>query len=240
MATGPQQVVNPVPYPPTRTRSVPAKRIALAAGAFAVVAGLVATVLIIGNGDRTVGSGTTSSSTTTTTTTASSTSATTTTRTRTPQDDALMAALPTVYQSAKSCAPTAADKDTVATVRCTTVTVEDPWAPPPAEAEFRLFADQAKQNAFFLALVTSRGIPRMDERGGCRPKSDPIHYALFYRDTSGPLPNEFTTCFLDGGTAQVWWVDTRNLTIGTLKKPGDVDTLDKLDLWWNHQILSAF
>jgi serine/threonine-protein kinase len=120
------------------------------------------------------------------------------------------------------------------------VTVDDQYAPPPAEAEFRLFADQAKQNAFFLALVTSRGIPRMDERGGCRPKSDPIHYALFYRDVSGPLPNEFTTCFLDGGNAQVWWVDTRNLTIGTLKKPGDVETLDKLDLWWNHQILTAF
>jgi hypothetical protein len=117
---------------------------------------------------------------------------------------------------------------------------DDPYAPPPAAAEFRLFADRAKQDAYFLALVNSRGIPRMDERGGCRPKSDPIHYALFYRDTSGPLPGEFTTCFLADGNAQVWWGDTRNLTIGTLKKPGDVDTLDKLDLWWNHQILSAF
>ncbi|MDX8050943.1 protein kinase [Lentzea sp. BCCO 10_0798] len=239
ITTGPQQVANPTPYPPTRTKSGPAKRIALAAGVLAVVAGLVTTVLIIGNGDKTLGSGT-SSSTPASTTTTTTTTTTSATRTRTPQDDALLAALPVVYQNAKSCAPTAPDKDTVATVRCTTVTVNDPYAPPPAEAEFRLFADQAKQNAFFLALVTSRGIPRMDERGGCRPKSDPIHYALFYRDTSGPLPNEFTTCFLDGGTAQVWWVDTRNLTIGTLKKPGDIDTLDKLDLWWNHQILTAF
>ncbi|SDJ51693.1 serine/threonine protein kinase [Lentzea albidocapillata subsp. violacea] len=242
VATGPQQVTPPLPYPPTRAQSgpaSPAKRIALAGGVLAVVAAIVATVLIIGNGDRTLGSGTSSSTPARTTTTSTTTTTTSATPTRTPQDDALLAALPAVYQTAKSCVPIAADKGTVATARCTTVTVDDPWAPPPAEAEFRLFADQARQNEFFQDLVTSRGIPRMDERGGCRPKSDPIHYALYYRDTSGPLPNEFTTCFLDGGNAQVWWVDTRKLTIGTLKKPGDVDTLDKLDLWWNHQILTV-
>ncbi|SMC54130.1 serine/threonine-protein kinase [Lentzea albidocapillata] len=240
--TGPQQAVTPLPYPPTRAQSgpaSPAKRIALAGGVLAVVAGIVATVLIIGNGDRKLGSGTSSSTPASTTTTTTTTTTTSATPTRTPQDDALLAALPAVYQTAKSCVPVAAEQGTVATARCTTVTVDDPWAPPPAEAEFRLFADQAKQNAFFQDLVASRGIPRMDERGGCRPKSDPIHYALFYRDTSGPLPNEFTTCFLDGGIAQVWWVDTKNLTIGTLKKPGDINTLDKLDLWWNHQILTV-
>lgn len=238
IATGPQQVVSPPPYPPARVRPRPAQRIAIAGVVLAVAVAFVTTMIIWGNSDKTRGSATFSSTQATKTTTTTTT--TSATRTRTPQDDALLAALPLVYKNAKSCVPTAPDQDTVATVRCTTVTVDDPYAPPPAEAEFRLFADQAKQNAFFLALVTSRGIPRMDERGGCRPKSDPIHYALFYRDVSGPLPNEFTTCFLDGGNAQVWWVDTRNLTIGTLKKPGDVEVLDKLDLWWNHQILSAF
>lgn len=228
----------------------PARRAALAVGVLAVVVGIVVTSLIVANKDKILGTGTTSSSSpsSTPTSTPSSTAGTSTpttttppTKTRTPQDNALLDALPAVYRTVSTtCAPTAPDDGTVATVRCGDVKSDDPYAPPPAAAEFRLFADRAKQDAFFLALVSSRGIPRMDERGGCRPKSDPIHYALFYRDTSGPLEGEFTTCFLADGNAQVWWVDTKNLTIGTLKKPGDVDTLDKLDLWWNHQILSAF
>ncbi|MEU3647302.1 protein kinase [Lentzea sp. NPDC034063] len=241
-ATGPQPVAAQ-PYPPTRTVSR-AKHAALAVGALVVVAGIVVTSLIIANKDKVLGTGTTSSSTPTSTPSSTPSTTTTTTpptRTRTPQDNALLDALPAVYRTVSTtCAPIAPDAGTVATVRCGDVKSDDPYAPPPAEAEFRLFADRTQQDAFFQAVVTSRGIPRMDERGGCRPKSDPIHYALFYRDTSGPLEGEFTTCFLADGNAQVWWVDTKNLTIGTLKKPGDIDTLDKLDLWWNHQILSAF
>ncbi|MGW6442218.1 protein kinase domain-containing protein [Lentzea sp. NPDC055074] len=235
-ATGPHQ------YPPTRVQSPsPAKRIALAAGVVALVAGIVATILIIGNGEKTQGSGTTAGTTPSSTTTTTSTSASkVTTTTRSPEYDKLVGALPAVFRTGPPCAPAAPDNGVVAAVRCTGAKPDGLGFPPPAEAEFRLFADRAAQDAFFKTLVTSRGIPRMDERGGCRPKSDPIHYALYYRDVSGPLDGEFTTCFLDGGNAQVWWVDTKTLTIGALKKPGDVDVLDKLDLWWNHQILSAF
>ncbi|HUQ55610.1 serine/threonine-protein kinase [Lentzea sp.] len=243
ITTGPQ----PSPYPLTHVqpgRTPPARRAALAGGVLAVVAVIVTTVLIATNGDKIRGSGTSGSTTPTSTTSTKSSSTTTSstpTTTRSPQDDALMAALPAVYRTSNLCLPTTPDKAAVAAVRCGTVIDNDPFAPPPDAAEFLLFADRAQQEAFFIALVTSRGIPRRDDRGGCRPKDDAIHYALYYRDTSGPLPGDFTTCFLADGNAQVWWVDTKTLTIGALKKPGgDLDTLDKLDLWWNHNVLSKF
>ncbi|MEU0878240.1 protein kinase [Lentzea sp. NPDC005914] len=227
------------PYPPTRTQPSPAKRAALVGGVLAAVVGIVATALIIANGDKTRGSGTSSSTTSSSTTSSTTSSASATTTTRSPQVDALLAALPAVYRNtAEPCVPTTPDSGAVAAVRCTGTTSWAPRYPPPDEAEFRLFGDRATQDAYFQALVTSRGIPRIDERGGCRPKSDPIHYALYYRDTSGPLPGEFTTCFLADGNAQVWWVDTRTLTIGALKRPGGIDVLDNLDLWWNLTILS--
>ncbi len=247
-STGPQSV-HPQPYPPTHARSgadSPAKRIAFIGGTVAVVVLLIAaTVLYVTNGYEKFGLGTTggvpTSGTISKTSTAGTTSsAATTTTTRSPQVDALIAALPAVYKTTTPCVPATADGGAVAAIRCTETNSLNSRFPPPAEAEFRLFADRASQDASFLQLVTSRGIPRMDERGGCRPKSDPIHYALYYRDISGALPGDFTTCFLADGNAQVWWVDTRTLTIGTLKRPGDIDTLDKLDLWWNQSILSAF
>ncbi|GGM76818.1 hypothetical protein GCM10011609_10960 [Lentzea pudingi] len=236
-ATGPH------PHPPTRVQPSRAKRIAIAAGILAVVAGIATPIVIIGNGGKIIGSGTTSSTPTTptsTTTTTTTSASKVTTTTRSPEYDKLVAALPEVFRTGPPCAPAAPDNGVVAAVRCTGAKPDGLGFPPPAEAEFRLFADRPAQDAYFKALVTSRGIPRMDERGGCRPKSDPIHYALYYRNVSGPLEGEFTTCFLADGNAQVWWVDTKTLTIGALKKPGDVDVLDKLDLWWNHQILSAF
>ncbi|GHH40416.1 serine/threonine-protein kinase [Lentzea cavernae] len=239
------QPVRPQPYPPRSATTSPAKRAALIGGAVALVVGIVATALIISNGKKTTlgtgTSGSTSAGTTTTTTTTTESKVVTTTRS--PQEDALLAAVPGVYRTANSCAPTKADNGPVAAVRCTTANTTDQFAPPPTEAEFRLFADRAAQDAYFLGLVTSRGIPRKDDRGGCRPKVDAIHYALYYRDVSGPLDGDFTTCFIGEGTAQVWWSDTKNLTIGVLKRPSnstDLDTLDKLDLWWNHQILSKF
>lgn len=230
----------PHPHPATRVPPSPAKRVALAGGVLAVVAGIVATIVIIGNGQRTQGSGTTSSTPTSTTTTTTTSAAKVTTTTRSAEYDKLVGALPEVFRTGPPCAPTAPDKGVVAAVRCTGAKPDGLGFAPPEVAEFRLFADRPSQDAFFQNLVTSRGIPRNDERGGCRPKVDAIHYALYYRDTSGPLEGEFTTCFLDGGSAQVWWVDTKTLTIGALKKSGDIDVLDKLDLWWNHQILSAF
>ncbi|ANZ40345.1 hypothetical protein BBK82_34285 [Lentzea guizhouensis] len=207
--------------------------------------GIVATALIISDGNRgTQGSGTSGSTTPSSTSTSSgkrsSTTPTTTTTTRTPQDDVLLAALPAVYKTGITCQPAHPGAGATAMVKCGKPnTPVDPRWQMPSEAEFRLFPDRNSQDAYFLALVTSRGIPRNDARGGCRPKEDPIHYALYYRDTSGPLPGEFTTCFLDDGTAQVWWVDSKTLTIGALKEPGNIDTLDQLDLWWNTSILSA-
>ncbi|USX54733.1 serine/threonine-protein kinase [Lentzea sp. HUAS12] len=239
--TGPQPV-HPQPYPPNRTRTTsPARRAALVGGVIAVVAGIVATALIIGNRENTLGSGTSTSTTTTPSSTSSTSSAPpTTTTTRSPQDDALLAALPGVFKTAvNSCVPVKPDNGPVAAVRCTRANgPDDDIYAKPAESEFRLFADRAAQDAYFLGLVTSRGIPRMDDRGGCRPKVDVIHYALYYRNTAGPLPGEFTTCFIADGNAQVWWVDSKTLTIGVLKRPGDINVLDKLDLWWNSMILS--
>ncbi len=247
-APGPQQEtptvalrtapLHPRPLPPTRAQSGAESRVkqaALVGGALAVVIGMVVISLIFANGDKTLGSGTSS----TTPSTSTSSSPATTTTTRSPQVDALLAALPAVFQSTtEPCAPLTPDGGAVAAVRCTRTNSWDPRYGPPDEAEFRLFGDRATQDAYFQALVTNRGIPRMDERGGCRPQSDPIHYALYYRDTSGPLPGEFTTCFLADGTAQVWWVDTRTLTIGVLKRQGDIAILDSLDMWWNLRILS--
>jgi serine/threonine-protein kinase len=229
------------PYPPTRAEPESpslVRRVALVGGALTVVLGLIVTGLMFQFGHWPLGSSTTT--TTTTTSTSSTTSSpTTTTTTQSPQVRELLAALPAVYQTSSECTPSTPDGGAVAAVRCTKPGAWSPRYPAPDESEFRLFGDRAGQDAFFQALVTSRGIPRMDERGGCRPESDPIHYALYYRDTSGPLPGEFTTCFVADGNAQVWWVDTRTLTIGVVKRPGDLKTLDSLDLWWNTTILSA-
>ncbi|SDO40331.1 serine/threonine protein kinase [Lentzea jiangxiensis] len=235
-------------YPPARSQPGSrsrAKHLALVGGALAVVAAVVTTLLIAANGDRKLGSGTSSttptSSTTVKTTTTTTSASKTTTTTRSPQDDTLMNALPGVYKTANSCVSATPENGVAAAVRCGTPnTADDPRLATPEVAEFRLFADRAAQDAYFQALVTSRGIPRRDDRGGCRPKDDPIHYALFWRDMSGPLPGEFTTCFLEAGTAQVWWVDSKTLTIGALKKPGDINVLDKLHLWWNTSILTKY
>lgn len=209
---------------------------ALIAGALAVVVLLVVTAIVFSNGDKKRGSGTTS----TTPTTSTSSSPPTTTTTRSPQDDVLLSILPTVYRGAGSCAPASPDGGAVATVRCTKPnSSSDPAYLPPAEAEFRLFGDRAAQDAYFQTLVTSRGIPRIDDAGRCRPTIDPIHYKLYRRVvSSGELPGEFTTCFVGDGNAQVWWVDTRALTIGVVKRPGDINTLDRLDLWWSTTILA--
>jgi serine/threonine kinase PknH len=232
--------VHPQPDPPTvalPTTESRIKQAALAGGTLAVVAGMVAISLYFGNGDKTRGSGTTTTSTTTSTTSATPT---TTTTTRSPQVVALLGALPTVYRGADSCAPFTPDEGVAAAVRCTkSNSWWDPIYPPPAEAEFRLFTDRGTQDEFFYKLVTSRGIPRRNERGGCQPESDPVHYAPYRRDTATPLPGEFATCFLADGNAQVWWVDTRTLTIGVVKRPGDGHTLDSLDIWWNGRVRST-
>ncbi|MCX2951569.1 serine/threonine-protein kinase [Lentzea sp. NEAU-D7] len=229
--------VRPEPDPPTVAVPGTESRVeqaVLVAATLVVLAGMVAISLYFGNGDKTSGSGST-----TTTTTSSTTTATTTT-TRSPQVDSLLAALPTVYRGDDLCAPVTPDGGAVAAVRCTESNSWNPREPPPDEAEFRLFGDRAALDAYFQSLVTSRGIPRIDEAGRCRPKIDPIHYTLYRRtNSSGPLPGEFATCFVDGGNAQVWWVDTRTLTIGAVKRSGDINTLDSLDIWWSEKVLAT-
>ncbi|NGY62484.1 serine/threonine protein kinase [Lentzea sp. NEAU-D13] len=233
--------VHPEPDPPTvalPSTESRVKQAALVGSALAVVAGMVAISLYFGNGDRTRGSGTTTTSITTTTTTVPAT----TTTTRSPKVEALLAVLPTVYRGADSCAPVDPDGGAVAAVRCTKPNSSwDPINPPPAEAEFRLFDHPTALDEFFQSLVTSRGIPRIDEAGRCRPRIDPIHYTLYRRPgpNSGALPGEFATCFLADGNAQIWWVDTRTLTIGAVKRPGDIDTLDSLDIWWSERVLAT-
>ncbi len=82
----------------------------------------------------------------------------------------MLASLPTAYRAADLCVSAAPDSGATAAPRCGNPNADDPYAPPPAVAEFRLFPD----------------------------------------------------------------------TIGTPKSPGDIGTLDRLELWWNHDVLSKF
>lgn len=220
------------------------RRIVLAAVVTSLVV-LVVAFLIFNSMDKRLvdGSGTaTGTSTSDATATSSSTTATTTTTPAPkPEEQALLAALPEVYRGSTTCVFEPADADGVtAKAVCAGSVGWNPRNSPPARAEFRLFATRAAQDAHFRGVVTGRGIPRDDSQGGCRPKSHPIHYSTYYRDTSGPLDGDFTTCYLDGGTGILWWTDSLTTTTGTLfTGPGATDdTLDSLDLWWNSMILT--
>ncbi|AXB43737.1 serine/threonine-protein kinase [Amycolatopsis albispora] len=153
----------------------------------------------------------------------------------------LLDLLPAVYHGNPSCHVVEKADGALSTATCTQANQRHPTFSAPAEATFHLFADRASQDAFFRKLVTDRNIPRHDEHGGCRPRTQETHYALYYRDTGGPLPGDFTTCFDEAGAGQVWWVDTRTLTIGALIAPGQTsaDALEQLDTWWNTMILAT-
>ncbi|WP_037330848.1 serine/threonine-protein kinase [Saccharothrix syringae] len=247
------------PAPPNRRPSHPAsptaRRAAIAAVAAAVVALTVVAYLVFdGRSELMTGqpgpATSTATRTTGTTTTRSTTKplptsisiVTPTTTGVNPGERALLDALPQVYRGNPSCTPEHADGPGVtAKVVCTEPNDTYERAVRPTRAEFRLFADRAAQDAHFQSVVTGRGIPRDDSQGGCRPKTQPIHYSSYWRDTSGPLDGDFTTCYLDGGVGVLWWTDSRTTTTGTFATaPGaDNDTLDKLDLWWNTMVLSA-
>ncbi|CCH30821.1 serine/threonine-protein kinase [Actinosynnema sp. NPDC047251] len=225
-----------------------------------LIAGAVALVLIVGlvawsasywsTGNQAGATTTTTPAPTTSEADATTTERQTTTdrkpTTTTPQVSAdevtLRQRLPEVYRDNASCV-TDPDRGTGATagVVCTQADSAHPLFPPPQRAVFRLFADRAAQDAFFQGIVQANGIPRDDDWGGCRPKTQPPHYALYYRDTSGPLAGEFTTCFVKDGVGQVWWVDTRTSTVGGLLSSAATgpDELDKLGYWWNSMILVA-
>ncbi|PSL43174.1 serine/threonine-protein kinase [Saccharothrix carnea] len=240
------------PAPPARRTS--GRRVApIVAGAVALA--IVAVVLVWSvdwAGDRRLANSatvtTTAATTTTATTTAESRTRTTTAQTTTAttvtvdqQVTVLLDRLPGVYRGNPSCAPTPSTGPGVtATVTCTKANQQHFRFPPPDQAVFHLFTDRAAQDAHFKALVDAKGIPREDESGGCRPLTRPAHYALYYRSESGPVPGEYTTCFVSDGVGQLWWVDTRTSTTGVLRSSTalDPDALDQLGYWWNTMILT--
>ncbi|MFC6094967.1 hypothetical protein ACFP3R_37390, partial [Saccharothrix lopnurensis] len=236
----PRFPVGPPAPPPGNRRAV------LGAVAAVVVVLALATYLVLDHASDVLagdpGPTPTPTATTSTTTKVKLTLPTTTAApTPTPAERTLLAALPGVYRDHPSCATAPADAEGVtAAVVCTAANETNPRFAPPARAHFRLFTTRAAQDAHFLSLVTGRGIPRDDSQGGCRPKTHPVHYAEYWRDPSGALDGDFTTCYLDGGTGHLWWTDSRTTVTGDLATaPGATDdTLDKLDLWWNGMILS--
>ncbi|MEV0679081.1 serine/threonine-protein kinase [Actinosynnema sp. NPDC050436] len=241
----------PGPFPPpNQPRPTAARRrrapLIVAGVAIVLVAGLVVwSSQYWSTGGQAAASTSTTASTSTATTTSGRTTTTTTSTTTTqpdPNEVALRQRLPGVYRDNRSC-KSEPDRGAgaSASVVCTEANSAHPLFAPPQRAVFHLFPDRAAQDAFFLAIVQANGIPRDDDWGGCRPKTQPAHYALYYRDTSGPLPGEFTTCFVKDGVGQVWWVDTRTSTVGGLLSTSATgpDELDKLGYWWNSMILVA-
>jgi serine/threonine-protein kinase len=240
-------VPNPVTGPPRR---VPERKVPVApivAGAVALV--LVAVVLVWSSdwlGDGRLASSPTTSVTTSASTTTSTSKATTsttpapTTTTVDQQASVLLERLPTVYRGNPSCAPTPSSGGAAATVTCTKANSAHFRFPPPDQAVFHLFTDRAAQDAHFKALVDANRIPRDDSQGGCRPLTQPAHYSLYYRSESGPVPGEYTTCFVADGVGRVWWVDTRTSVTGELRSSTalDPDSLDQLGYWWNTMILT--
>jgi serine/threonine-protein kinase len=226
-----------------------------AISAVAVVAAVVVVVAILqqyGKGTE-LGSGQSGSPQTSSSSTANTATTTTTTTTESkvttsqapppnPSVAALREVLPTAYRGNSSCA----EKENgggaeLATVACTEANSVNGYFPPPDRAVFRLFPDRAAQDAYFTKLVQENNIPRLDEQGGCRPTTQPTHYAALVRTEAGPLPGEFTTCFVKDGAGQLWWVDSKTLVIGQLvaAKATTPDALEDLDFWWNTMILTT-
>ncbi len=247
-----QPPVGPWPQGPLRPRaaSSPSNRaragIVGAIAAVVVVTAVVVSIVVIKGRETGQAAGQSSSPQSSSTTPPPPTTTRTTTTTSQPPPPnpavaTLLAALPTVYRGNPSCAERENGGGAeVATVVCTDANSVNEWFAPPERAVFRLFPDRAAQDAYFLKLVEENKIPRLDEQGGCRPLTQPIHYAEMFRTEAGPLPGEFTTCFFKDGAGEVWWVDSMTLTIGQLisSKATTNDALTKLDLWWNGMILT--
>ncbi|HEX6347409.1 serine/threonine-protein kinase [Umezawaea sp.] len=231
------------PGPSSRDRAV----LVGAVGAVLVIAAVVVSLVVLKDKEGGQASGRSSDAPTSSTTTSATptTSAVPTTTSPPPPPNPSVAALQAVLPTSYVGNPTCVEEENggggeLATVECTEANGVDGYVPPPERAVFRLFADRAAQDAYFLKLVQDNNLPRIDEQGGCRPVTQPLHYAEIWRTEAGPLPGEFTTCFVKDGTGQLWWVDSKTLTIGQLvsSKATTNEALDKLDLWWNHMILS--
>ncbi len=207
-----------------------------------IAAAVVTTVLVSRSGGA--------SATTPTPTPPPSTSETSSTPTPTPTpttedgaEDRLLAALPPVYRGNASCRADDGYRQpgSQAAVLCTAPNQQNPHFSAPTEAYFYSFTDRAAQDAFFQQLVAAPGLKRDDTYGGCSPLKRTGVYGLYYRGTSGPLPGDYLTCFVLAGAGQLWWVDTRGLTVGELSSPeaDDNDGLDRLYYWWNEEILQT-
>jgi len=251
-----QPPVRPTPTPqPVRPHGPTRRDKAAIIGAITTIAVIIAavvTVLIIkGQGNMEAGGQTTTTPPPTSTstkpvTTSVETTVTTTTSSKAAPPNPAVAALQGVLPSVYIGNPTCKERENggggeSATVRCTAANVEDSRFDPPSEAVFRLFPDRASQDAYFAKLVQDNNIPRNDSQGGCRPVTIPTHYAAIYRTEAGPLPGEFTTCFVKDGKGQLWWVDSKTLVIGQLISTSATspELLEQLDLWWNGQILTT-
>ncbi|PRY38617.1 serine/threonine-protein kinase [Umezawaea tangerina] len=256
--TAPPPVPAPPLLPPPRPVVAPGPPWQNRAGVLGAVAAVVVIAAVVvavalskGARDRldsgaqssTATTSTTAESGTTTTTAPSSSvpvSTTTTPPGPGPEVAALLAVLPSAYKDNPGCAGVDTAAGAVASVACTGANRTSPFFPPPEKAVFHHFADRGAQDAFFLKLVGDNNIPRDDSQGGCRPLVRGAHYSTYYRNQSGPLEGEFTTCFVKDGVGQVWWVDTKTLVVGSLlstRATGD-DDLDKLGYWWNEEVLS--
>ncbi|WNV88314.1 serine/threonine-protein kinase [Umezawaea sp. Da 62-37] len=243
----------PTPRPPVVSPESPWQKRAGVLGAVVavlVIAAIVVTVALtrsddqLGAGGRssTSEAGTTARSETTTTAPSSSTPETTTTTAPGPDPKvaALLDVLPSAYKGNPTCVGVDTAAGAVASVACTAANRASGYFPPPEKAVFHRFADRAAQDAFFLELVNGNNIPRDDSQGGCRPLVRSQHYSTYNRSESAPLEGEFTTCFVEDGLGQVWWVDSKTLVIGSLFSSGATgnDDLDKLGYWWNEVVLT--
>ena len=245
----PRPAVPAAPGPSRRDRMV----VVGAISAVAVIAAVVVALVVIREKTKDNGlvAGQSNSQQTSSSSTSETTSATTTTteaKTTTsqapppnPSVAALLEVLPSAYHGNATCA----EKENgggaeLATIACTEANSVNGYFPPPDRAVFRLFPDQATQDAYFTKLVQDNNIPRLDEQGGCRPTTQPTHYAALWRTEAGALPGEFTTCFVRDGAGQLWWVDSKTLVIGQLiaAKATTPDALEDLDFWWNTMILT--
>ncbi|MEU5694097.1 protein kinase [Actinosynnema sp. NPDC020468] len=243
--------VPPVVHPGHPPVAGSANRAALVgAVVIALIVGVVAAILVWNKYQGGLASPTTGSVAVTTTgsgagpTTTRSTTTTAGTTTTTPAGPTepqrkLLDLLPPLYHGNSSCKPI--ETTELAAVDCPIANEGELFGiPPPTKGRFFLFPDRATQDAQFQKLVKDNNIPRDDDWGGCRPATQHIHYAGYWRNESGPREGDFTTCFVKDGFGQVWWVDTKTLTTGVLLSTTAItpEALEKLDAWWNTTVLT--
>ncbi|GAA3846106.1 hypothetical protein GCM10022243_10370 [Saccharothrix violaceirubra] len=152
----------------------------------------------------------------------------------------LRALLPYVYSGNTTCKETTTQAGAEASISCAKANRVHPQLPAPDEAVFHLFASRGKQDEFFLDVMSGNNIPRNDAQGGCKPQELTPHYAAYSRTTDGPLDGDYKTCFVKDGRGQVWWSDSKTLTVGVLRSSSATGglALERLYQWWDGMILA--